>query len=218
MITPLLLSIQVGLPKQVYDIDASGAMRESWLTAFFKEPTQGPIKLGREGLVGDGQADRRVHGGPEKAVLCYSASHYPIWREELKLSDLGYGAFGENFTVEGLTEATVCIGDTYEVGEVSLQVSQPRQPCWKLSRRFHINNLAQRVVETNRAGWYFRVIREGEVREQTPLILLSRPCPEWSIVKVNDIIYGRHSDTKAARELSQCQLLSRDWRKFLRRM
>src|SRR5690606_18685860 len=105
-----------------------------WTTGFFKEPTLGPVWLGRTNLEGDGQADLVHHGGPDKAVLAYSADHYAAWREVLNNPALPFGAFGENFTIEGLKEADVCIGDTWKVGdEATIQLSQPRQPCWKLA-------------------------------------------------------------------------------------
>ena len=104
---------------------------------------EGKVWLDRCNLFGDGQADLKNHGGHEKAVLAYSVDHYPDWRIELNHRELPYGAFGENFTIEGLAEKSVCIGDTYVAGDVRLQVSQPRQPCWKISRRWQIKDLAE---------------------------------------------------------------------------
>ncbi len=115
--------------------NAPDPMDRPWSTEFFKEPVQGMIWLGSTNLAGDGQADLKHHGGVEKAVLVYAAEYYPSWRSRLNLPNLSHRAFGENFTVADQTEASVCIGDIYDIGEVQVQVSQPRQQCWKLT--FH---------------------------------------------------------------------------------
>ena len=190
-------------------------MEKPWSTGFFKEPVEGNIWLGRCNLSGDGQADLKNHGGTEKAVLAYSADHYPVWCIEMNLPELPYGAFGENFTIEGLTEKTVCIGDTYIAGDVRLQVSQPRQPCWKISHHWRIKDLAERVKSTGRIGWYFRVLNEGYVKRGLPLILLDRPFPQWTVARASEIMHHRHEDWQAAAELASCPLLSMNWRKTL---
>jgi MOSC domain-containing protein YiiM len=115
-------------------------------------------------------------GGVEKAVLAYAAEHYPSWRSPLNLPDLSYGAFGENFTVANQTEPSICIGDIYDIGEAQVQASQPRQPCWKLSRRWRIRNLALQVQTTGQTGWYFRVLKEGIVAPGMELVLRDRPA------------------------------------------
>lgn len=120
-------------------------------------------------------------GGPEKAVLAYAADHYPLWRSELEPLELPYGTFGENFTIAGLTEETVCIGDIYIIGGAIVQISQPRQPCWKLARRWQVKDLVIRVPANGRTGWYFRVLKEGYIEQGVPVILLDRPYPQWPI-------------------------------------
>jgi MOSC domain-containing protein YiiM len=111
--TPRLLSIQVGLQQTLGVEHAENPLDQPWHSGIFKEAVEGPVRLGRINLIGDGQADTRHHGGPEQAILAYSANHYPLWREELEMTDLPFGSFGENFTITGLAEDTVCIGDTY---------------------------------------------------------------------------------------------------------
>jgi MOSC domain-containing protein YiiM len=181
MTIPILLSIQVGPPRSFGIPGASDPMDRPWTTGFYKEPTVGPVLVGRTNLEGDGQADLVNHGGPDKAVLAYSADHYPAWRSELAKPDLPFGAFGENFTVVGQTEADVCIGDRWTVGEVRLEVSQPRLPCWKLARRWRIKDLALRVDRTGRSGWYFRVLAEGQVTTGQSWRLEERPFPDWTV-------------------------------------
>ena len=120
------------------------------------------------GIEGDGQADLVNHGGVDKAICVYPLAHYPHWQEMIG-RELSPAAFGENFTVDGLTEADVCIGDTWRVGEdVLVQVSQPRQPCWKLARRWQRKTLALEVQESGKTGWYFRVLEEGTVQAGMP--------------------------------------------------
>src|SRR5690606_6199783 len=111
----------------------------------------------------------------------------------------------------------VCIGDTYEVGGAVVQVSQPRQPCWKLARRWRIRDLAARVQETGRTGWYLRVLREGEVTAGDSLRLIDRPYAEWTIARANEIMHERRDDRDAAGALAACPLLSASWRETLRR-
>ncbi|MCS7222853.1 MAG: MOSC domain-containing protein [Anaerolineae bacterium] len=212
MVQAVLLSIQVGMP-QVFD--NGDPARRPWLSAFIKKPVAGPIWLGRTNLAGDVQADLQNHGGPDKAVLAYAAAHYMNWRVELGRPDLPYGAFAENFTVDGLDEWTVCIGDVYAIGETQVQVSQPRQACWKISRRWGIEDLTERVVATGRTGWYFRVLVEGYVEPGLPVILLHRPFPQWTVARATEVMRHRRTLPDAARELAACPLLSAHWRETL---
>ncbi len=215
MSTPTLVSVQVALPQAYGRPDAADWMDQPWRTGFFKEPVTGPRWLGPTNLAGDGQADLENHGGPDKAVLVYAAAHYPLWRDELARPDLPYGAFGENFTVDSLTEDTVCIGDRFALGDAVVQVSQPRQPCWKLARRWRMKELTALVDRTGRTGWYVRVLQEGEVRPGLPLTLLERPCPEWTVAQATAVLRNRTHDRAAARELAACELLAASWRTYL---
>ena len=214
----VLVSIQVGMPQTRGAENATDPMDRPWTSGFVKEPVHGPVHLGREHLDGDGQADLRVHGGVDKAVLAYSANHYEAWRAELAMADLPHGAFGENFTIDGLDESTVCVGDVWQVGdEVRVEVSQPRQPCWKLARRWRRPDLPQRVLETGRSGWYFRVLREGQVKAGDPLTLIERPHQRWTISAVTNVLLHRRDDRQAAAELAQVTALAAGWRNALSR-
>jgi MOSC domain-containing protein YiiM len=198
-------------------VDTSGIDRlaQEWTSGIFKDLVSGPVWLGVTDLVGDGQADLNAHGGPDKAVLCYAASHYPDWRISLDRPDLAWGSFGENFTIEGLAEPTVCIGDQYEIGEALVEVSQPRLPCWKLSRRNGIRDLALQVQNTGRGGWYVRVLREGHVEAGQPIVRRERPYPEWTITRVYDLVYRRDTDAAARAALSACPALAERCRTIL---
>ncbi len=129
-----LHSIQIGQPRSVeYDAPADG-MARLWVTGIFKAPVA-HAHIGPLGLEGDGVADTVNHGGANKAVHAYALAHYADWRAELDRPDLADGSWGENLTVAGCNELTVCIGDVWQIGGARLQVSQPRQPCWKLARK-----------------------------------------------------------------------------------
>src|SRR3954447_26270036 len=142
------MSIQLGRPASMGEPGVADPLLRPWTSGIVKWPRAGKVWLGRTNLEGDGQADNRNHGGPEKAILAFSAGHYPVWREELARPDLPFGAFGENFTIDGQGEAAVCVGDVYLVGGATVQVSQPRQPCWKLARRWGLKDLPARVQQT----------------------------------------------------------------------
>ena len=213
--TGRIQSIQVALPRwETADCSPEPAARP-WRSGIFKAPVTGRIRLGRHNLEGDGQADLVHHGGADKAVCAYSSEHWRHWEPILPPDQSQAGAFGENFTVEWLTEPDICIGDVFAVGTAVIQVSQPRQPCWKLARRWRIKDLALQVEQTGFTGWYFRVLREGEVAALELLRLLERPHPEWTIAAANRIMHHDRNDGDAAARLSQCPALSLSWRKAL---
>ena len=140
MDSPVLVSLQLGLPARRGTEGSRDPRRAAWTSGIYKDPVDGPVALGLDHFAGDGQADLQSHGGPDKAVLAYSADHYPGWREELRL-EMNPGAFGENLTIAHQDERSVCIGDSYAIGGARLQVSQPRLPCWKLARRWDLPDL-----------------------------------------------------------------------------
>lgn len=208
-------SVQVGQPRTQGSDDAEHPMDRRWTSAIWKEPISGPIWCGTTNLTGDAQADLRVHGGPEKAVLAYAAEHYPAWRAELALPSLAAGAFGENLTVDGWTEQDVCIGDVVVLGGAVLQLSQPRGPCWKLARRWRIPDLALRVQQTGRTGWYLRVLQEGWIAPGQPLQLQERPCPEWTVARAIGVMYARPADPAEMLALAALPHLAPRWRRTL---
>ncbi|MDX2185497.1 MAG: MOSC domain-containing protein [Opitutaceae bacterium] len=211
-----LISIQTGMPRTLGTPDAEDPMDREWTTGFFKTPVDGPVHAGPTGLVGDGQADTRVHGGPDKAINVYPLDHYAVWERELGVA-FGFGAFGENFTTEGGVETEICIGDTFRIGTAVVQVSQPRQPCWKLARRWRIQELAALVEQTGRTGWYFRVLQSGEVSAPGEFELIERPFPTWTVAAANAVMHRRQGDLAAAQALASCPALSESWRSSLSR-
>ena len=216
-ITGLIRSIQVGLPEEAHAESSVDDRRpQPWTTGIFKRPLRGPIHLRTLNLDGDGQADLVHHGGIDKAVCVYPSEHWGHWSSILPQRPLVGGEFGENFTLEGLTESAVCIGDIFSVGSAVVQVSQPRQPCWKLARRWQIKDLAVQVEQTGFTGWYFRVLQEGLVDSNIPLRLTDRPYPEWTVTRANQIMHHERSNVTDAERLSLCPLLSASWQQTLR--
>lgn len=179
-------------------------------SAIAKRPREGVVQLLDEGFAPDEQADRRVHGGPEKAVHLYPLDHHAIWREEL--SDPGAlalldepGAFGSNLAVRGITESDVFIGDRFRLGSALIEVNQPRQPCWKVDHRFGVKGMTARIVTTGRSGWYFRVIEAGDVQAGDLLERVEEGHSEWSALRVfQALIQGKASreELKALSDLS----------------
>jgi MOSC domain-containing protein YiiM len=204
-----LVSIQVGKPDlRSRDVGLARPIDHPWHSAIFKSPVEGAVMLRRTNLEGDGQADLLNHGGPDMAVLCYSAEHYPMWRGEMGIEEMGPGAFGENLTVSGQDELSVRVGDVYQVGEAVVQVSKPRGPCYKISYRWRRPDLLARVVATGRHGWYVRVLREGLVEAGQKITLVERPHPEWTVRRAADVYQARKHEPEAALELARCEALS----------
>ena len=211
----LLQTVQVGT-SQRYCPDAPGTRRRCWETSFFRQPSPERRWLFSTHLEGNEQADRKNHGSLDQALLLYAATHYPLWQAELDRPEIGPGGFGENFTVDGLTEATSCIGDIYAIGAARIQVTGPRYPCTKIGRRWGIPKLTRLVALTGRTGWYCRVLGEGWVEPGFPIELIDRPYPEITIALVNDVGHGRNRDIGLAEAVVACPLLPEWWRLVVR--
>lgn len=212
---PRIVSIQIGTPQEYGRDDATEPMEQRWLTSFYKELVSGPVRVALQGVEGNEQADCRFHGGADKAILAYSADHYPLWQDELTIPEMTGGGFGENLTISGLTESTVCIGDRFSIGDTLLEVSQPRQPCWKLARRWRIADLPKRVIRTSRSGWYLRVIEPGVIEAGQEITLAARPHSSWTIQRANQVFYLKGGPTDERRELANLPELADAWREEL---
>ncbi|MGI9239788.1 MAG: MOSC domain-containing protein, partial [Verrucomicrobiales bacterium] len=198
------------------DANAPDRSQRQWRSALFKTPVESAVSASATGLAGDGQADLENHGGVDMAINVYPREHFDYWTEKLQIQ-FPAGAFGENFSTRGMTEESTCIGDTYGVGDIVVQVSQPRKPCWKIARRWQVKDLAAQVERTGLTGWYLRVLEEGAVGAPAAIRLLDRPHPEWSIAAVNEIMYRRKDDAGQASQLGSCPALSEGWRQVLLR-
>jgi MOSC domain-containing protein YiiM len=154
-----IISLNIGTPKHVF------WKNKSYYTSIYKYPVEDYTEVRKEGIVGDAQANTKVHGGIEKAVYGYFAQHYEYWKDLLKRQDLVWGMFGENLTISGeLEEQHIALGDIFQVGEVELMALQPRQPCSKLCLRFDDLTLVKKFWESDRPGIYFKVLKEGKIK------------------------------------------------------
>ncbi|WP_219837483.1 MOSC domain-containing protein [Paenibacillus sp. R14(2021)] len=176
------------------------------------------LPLSFTGLAGDAQGDLVNHGGPDKAVCVYSADHFPYWQQKWK-RPVAAGAFGENFTVTGLTEESLCIGDQVSVGQALLQVSQPRQPCYKLGMKHGLPSLQLDVQQNGYTGFYFRVLAEGEIAQGDKLILQQRHPAGISIVEANRVMHKDKRDREGMLKLLSVPELSSSWQhSFMKRL
>lgn len=187
-------------------------------SAIAKQARQANLAVTTLGLENDEQGDLRVHGGIEKAIHHYPREHYADWATELgEHRLLGQpGAFGENFSTTGWTEANLCLGDRIRAGTALLEVSQGRMPCWKLNDRFEVAQMALRVQESGRTGWYYRVLEEGVVAAGAILELVERPHAEWSLKRLSTVLFNKRVDADVLRECLELPLPP-NWRRTLSR-
>lgn len=170
-------------------------------SAIMKRPQDGPVPIHAEGLAPDEQADRTVHGGPEMALHLYPLDHHHWWRETIgdhpALAEPG--GFGSNLAVTGITEGMIHIGDRFRLGTALIEVSQPRQPCWKIEHRFDHKGMVAAIVKTGRAGWYFRVLEPGEVTAGDSLERIALGAADWSVERVfRALVAGKASREELA--------------------
>ena len=206
----LLLSIQTGR--------AAPLGPDAVPSAFVKTARQGPVAVTRLGLDGDEQADLSVHGGPDKAVYAYAAARYPRWAEEFPelASAFTGGAMGENLTVSGLDEGGICVGDVHQAGSALLQVCQPRQPCFKFALRHNNKYLPKAMVRNGFSGWYYRVLRVGQLEAGDALTLYDRPNPDFAFTRLIQIVYHGKATVEEIRRMATLEGLAGQWRDHAR--
>jgi MOSC domain-containing protein YiiM len=186
-------------------------------SSIVKSALPSPWSITEIGLAGDVQADAMNHGGRDKAVHHYPREHYAAWlADSPALASLlaTVPAFGENISSTGMTEANVCIGDVYQVGSVHLQVSQGRQPCWKLNARFDVHDMAYRVQKTGRTGWYYRVLRAGHIESGNVIALVDRPQPDWPLSRLISLLYHRTTAFDELAKVVEIPELAEGWRQL----
>jgi MOSC domain-containing protein YiiM len=205
-------------------IDAlfTGTVEERWPgrppSAIGKRRTDGRLEIGPTGFVRDAQADLDVHGGPEKAIHHYPGEHYAAWRAELGRDDLAPGGFGENLSTAGITEEALCIGDVLSLGSAVVQVSQGRQPCWKLAAHTAEERMAYLFQKTGRTGWYYRVLEPGHAEAGDRIALVERPRPGWTVLRVTQARLTRRIAPADAAVLAAMPELYAGWREAFARM
>jgi MOSC domain-containing protein YiiM len=204
-----LISVNVGLPRET-----------KWksklvTTGIFKEPVEGRVTVNTLNIEGDGQADLEAHGGPSKAIYAYPSEHYATWRGELDDMELPWGIFGENLTTEGLLEDVVRIGDRFSIGTTTLQVTEPRVPCYKLAVRFDRPDIVRLMNQTGRTGFYLRVLEEGVVEAGDDIDQLGQDPGEVTVADVTRLHSGSEkNNVDLMRQAISIAALGEGWRGY----
>jgi len=214
--TGQLLSIHVGQPREMLMESPLDGRPVPWTSAIFKSTISGAVTITSSAIPGDAPSDLQNHGGPDNVVLAYDAHHYPVWRERLSMPEIAPGSFGENFAVTGFSDDTVCIGDIWRVGTtLTLQITQARQPCYKLARRLVQPHIVKLVRENSWGGWYLRVLAPGPAEADMPIQLTHRPHPDWTAARAVQVMYNRKVDRTSAQQLAALPELSARWKREL---
>lgn len=195
-----------------------GKAKERWPgrppSAIAKFAANGRQQLIETGFVTDAQADLRVHGGADKAVHHYPADHYSLWQSKKFETSFAFrsGGFGENISTAGIVESDVCLGDIFELGTARVQISQGRQPCWKLNMHTRVKQMAHELQESGKTGWYYRVLQQGEVQLGDQLKLVERPIEQWPLDRLISARFDKTLPRLIAKELSGYPELAKNWR------
>jgi MOSC domain-containing protein YiiM len=206
--TPKILSINVSLPKE---IDFEG---QKVTTGIFKEPIEGRIMLRTLNLDGDKQADLTVHGGPDKAVYAYPIEHYEFWRKVYPDMEMPNGMFGENFTIEGLMEIDVNVGDIFRIGSSKVVATQPRMPCYKLGVKFGRMDVLKKFLASGRSGIYFKVLKEGEVGAGDLIVRIKNDTNRVGIGDIVRLYASDREDIKTMRRAVKVEALPEGWKHY----
>ncbi len=201
-----LLSVNVGLPR---DIPWQG---KTVHTAVWKEPVQGRRMVRGLNIDGDGQGDLAGHGGEHRAVFVYQIDSYRYWQGHLRRTDFTYGQFGENFTVDGLSDGEVCIGDRYRVGSALFEVTQPRVTCYRVGIRMNEPQMAALLVAHGKPGFYFRVLEEGEVEAGDEIVLVAAGPERMTVAEVDALLYMPGHPASELERALRIPALSAGWR------
>ncbi|MDA9981453.1 MOSC domain-containing protein [Gammaproteobacteria bacterium] len=201
-----LLSVNLSLPKEIAHEGKTVS------TGIFKKPVEGRVKLCRLNLEGDGQADLWGHGGAFRAVYAYTIENYEYWMNELGRNDFSHGQFGENFTVEGMLDDKISVGDIFRIGDALVEVSQPRIPCYKLAIKMGIEGFQNRFLASGRVGFYLRVVEEGEVGTGDSIELVHREPNSMTVREVSDLLFFDKSNLDGTAQALAIPALSHGWK------
>lgn len=210
-----ILSVQIGKVVTSGDENSSEFLSKEYTTASIKNPILGKVEVTKLSIIGDSVADTIHHGGVHKAVFANSINNYNHWKDFLNKEELPFGALGENLTFDTIDESNVCIGDIHKIGSVTMQVSQPRQPCWKISRRWEHNDFMKEIYNSGKTGWYYRVLEEGSFQSNDKVELISQLETKITILKANETLRDVSSNIKIAKQLLEIDCLAPAWLKSL---
>jgi MOSC domain-containing protein YiiM len=208
-----LVSVNCGLPRDVL------WRGRTVTTSIYKEPVKGRVALRTLNLDGDRQADLSVHGGVSKAVYCYPAAHYEYWEKELPGWELPLGSFGENFTVAGLVEDSVHIGDRFVVGSAEVVVTEPRLPCYKLGVKFQSDQMVKRFLTSGRSGFYVAVLREGDVGAGDKIVMTKRERQSVPLPWITRLHFAKDYSREDIMEVQQVLMapgVPKSWKEYFR--
>ncbi len=181
-----VISVQVGCVKTYGDAQSKDFLEKEWQSASFKEVSKTPLYARFTGFVGDEVADTMHHGGVDKAIFANSYENYAQWASFLGIKSLPFGALAENLTMNGLHERNVMLGEIHQIGTALLQVSQPRKPCWKISRRWNHKAFTNEIFTSGLTGWYYKVLQEGTIGLADEVKVLRQETPQISILEANE--------------------------------
>ena len=201
-----VISINAGQPKDILIGDVSVT------TGIFKEPVAGVVRATTLNIEGDRQADLKVHGGPDKAVYAYPSEHYESWRQELGGVPLPWGAFGENLTVQGLSEDSISIGDRIGIGTAVFQVTQPRLPCFKLAAKFQREDIFKLFLDSRRTGFYMRVLEEGSLQAGDTIRIVKREKRHVTVREITDLYLTKKPERSQIERAVSVDALAKSWR------
>ena len=204
-----LISINVSQPKTINYQD------NAIVTGIFKTPINGTVKLTKLNLEGDGQADLKVHGGVNKAIYVYPFEHYDFWKNELNRNDFSYGQFGENFTILGVLEDQIHMGDIFRIGSAVLEVTQPRMPCYKLGIKMQLATFPKKFLKSGRSGFYMKVLEEGEVKAKESFEITHTNDKDLTVRDLWHLVFFDPENTEDAIRALKLPSLGPEWRQPL---
>jgi ferredoxin-NADP reductase/MOSC domain-containing protein YiiM/ferredoxin len=200
-----LLSVNVGLPR---DIEWNGRVVH---TGIWKSPVGESVRVGRLNVTGDGQGDLGGHGGEQRAVFVYQIESYRFWEEQLKRTDFIYGQFGENFTIEGLADEVVCVGDRYQIGSAIFEITQPRVTCYRVGIRMNEPRMPALLTSSGRPGFYFRVLQEGYVNANDEIVKVGEAKVRMTVTEINALLYSPNHPRDQLQRALTIEALSPGW-------
>ena len=204
-----MVSTQISKVKKIDDGE------RVWETGSFKDNTIDVLDVTFDGITGNEVSDLKHHGGPHKAIFANAQSNYPIWAKYLGKDTLEYGALAENLTLSNLNEDNVCIGDIHQIGSVILEVSQPREPCWKIGQKFKHKEFTKYIYDSGETGWYYRVLEEGKFRVNDDVLLIKKASDSFTIRQANYILRNPLENEEQSNKLLTLEVLGKPFEKSL---
>ncbi|QCD52474.1 MOSC domain-containing protein [Campylobacter sp. RM16192] len=205
-------ALLIGKVQTYGDANSANSINKIWQSAIFKVATKDEIYADKFGFNGDEVADKKHHGGEQKAIFANSYENYLAWSEFLGLSNLPFGAMGENLTISGMHENNVCIGDIHKIGSIVLQISQPRKPCFKLSKRWMNAGMAKEIFRSGLSGWYYRVLENGYCKAGDIVQIIQRDKVGMSVMEVNRLFYSPKDNMSLMDKFMSLDSLSDRWK------